>query len=557
MASPLLVVGWDGAGWPLLEPWLGAGELPHVARLCAEGARASLRSTLPAATFPAWTSLVTGVNPGRHGILDFAERVPGTLRLRFVNGSWRRVPALWTLLSEAGRRVAVVSVPATYPPEPVRGVMVSGFDTPLTAAIDGSFVHPRSRWPEIRGIAGRLPFADFQEVATGAGWHDRALRALLDGIERRARLGETLLARDAPDLLMVVFGESDTVAHHFWRFHDPRSPRFAPSPHRDAIRTIYAALDRALGRLVAAAGSGATVVVVSDHGSMGASDRVVHVNRHLADAGLLRFRPPEGRHAFARTLRAAAVRAVPFRWQAPLLRRLPRAAGRLEGASRFGGIDWEGTVAYSDELDYHPSVWLNVRGREPQGTVSRAAYETTCARVTAALRGWRDPEGRPVVERVWRRTEVYHGPATESAPDLLLELASVDGYRPSALHSGGPGPSLRRLAPEEYGAGKTAGMNGTHERDGVFVAAGSGVRAAGALGDREIVDVMPTLLALAGAAVPQDLDGMAIAEALVATPAYGGVTLSDRAPARVELDAESEAEMAARLEALGYLEPPA
>jgi predicted AlkP superfamily phosphohydrolase/phosphomutase len=250
------------------------------------------------------------------------------------------------------------------------------------------------------------------------------------------------------------------------------------------------------------------------------------------------------------------VRAVPFRWQAPLLRRLPRAAGRIEAASRFGRIDWEGTVAYSDELDYHPSVWLNVRGREPHGTVSRAAYETTCARVTAALRGWRDGEGRPVVERVWRRTEVYHGPATERAPDLLLELASVDGYRPSTLHSGGPGPSLRRLAPEEYGSGKTAGMNGAHEREGVFVAAGPGVRAAGAVGCREIADVMPTVLALAGLAIPDDLDGVAITEVLVEAPCYGGASAEGGPRARVDFDAESAADMAARLAALGYLEPP-
>jgi predicted AlkP superfamily phosphohydrolase/phosphomutase len=530
--------------------------LPHLARLCGQGIRASLRSTLPAATFPAWTSLVTGVNPGRHGVLDFAERVPGTLRVRFVNGSWRRAPALWTLLGDAGRRVAVVSVPATYPPEPVRGVMVSGFDTPLTAAIDGSFVHPRSRWPEIRGIVGRLPFADFQEVATGVGWHGRALTALLDGIERRTRLGETLLGRDAPDLMMIVFGESDTVAHHFWRFHDPRSPRFAPSPHRDAMRAVYVALDRALGRLAAAAGPGATVVVVSDHGSMGASDRVVHVNRHLAETGLLRFRPPASRHALARTLRRAAVRMVPFRWQAPLLRRLPRAAGRIEGASRFGRIDWPGTVAYSEELDYHPSVWLNVQGREPHGIVPPDAYERACARVTAAVRAWRDGDGRPVVERVWRRTEVYHGPATEHAPDLLLELAPVDGYRPSVLHSDGPGPSLGRLAPHEHGAGKTAGMNGAHDREGVFVAAGSGVPAAGAVGRREIVDVLPTLLALAGVTVPGDLDGAVIRDAVVEPPRYGGASGEAGGRARVELDAESEAEMAARLAALGYLEPP-
>src|SRR5262249_51635979 len=135
--APILVIGLDGATLDLVGPWVKQGRLPVLGRLMREGAWGRLRSTIPAATFPAWTSLVTGVTPGRHGILDFTERVPGTYRLRFVNGSFRRAPAMWTRLTHAGRRVAVVTVPATYPPEPVAGIMVSGFESPLSAAVDG------------------------------------------------------------------------------------------------------------------------------------------------------------------------------------------------------------------------------------------------------------------------------------------------------------------------------------------------------------------------------------------------------------------------------------
>src|SRR5215468_2993458 len=293
----------------------------------ATGAWGPLRSTVPPATFPAWTSLVTGVNPGRHGILDFVERVPGTLRVRFVNGSQRRTPALWTRLSAAGRRVAVLTVPATYPPEPLNGLMVSGFDSPVTTGIDGSFVFPRSFHAELRRLVGRLPFADFQEVRTGPRWHDRAVASLLDGIERRTLLAETLLAREAWDALMVVFGESATVAHHFWRFHDARSPRYAPGPYADAILRVYRALDSAIGRMLAAAGD-ACVAVVSDHGSGGAGDRVVHLNRFLESRGFLGFRAGGG--SGARAARRLALRTIPFRLQGSLLRRLPGAAGRLE-----------------------------------------------------------------------------------------------------------------------------------------------------------------------------------------------------------------------------------
>ena len=545
------MLGLDGATLDLVAPWVAAGELPVLGRLMAEGAWGPLRSTLPPATFPAWTSLVTGVNPGRHGVLDFVERVPGTSRVRFVNGSQRRTPALWTRVSAAGGRVAALSVPATYPPEPVNGIMVSGFDSPVTTGIDGSFVYPPAFHDEIRRAIGRLPFADFQEMRTGPRWHERALAMLLDGVERRTALAELLLRREPWEALMVVFGESDTVAHHFWRFHDRASPRWAASPHADAIRRVYRALDVAIGRLVAAAGD-ASVAVVSDHGSGGAGDRVIHVNRYLAEQGMLRFRAGGG--TTARRLRDLAVRAVPHRLQGAVLRRAPEMAGRLEGGARFGAVDWGGTTAFSDELDYHPAVWINAMDREPHGTVPLADYERVRDDVARALEGWRDPDGRPVVERAWRREEIYRGPAVERAPDLLLELATVDGYSYSCLRSDGPGPALRRLAPQEYGAGKGAGLNGSHRRDGLFVLAGPGVTPAGALPSADIVDVLPTLLPLAGLPIPLGLDGAPIPGVLDRPPQWGADPLPESTAIPTPYGEAESHEIAARLRSLGYLE---
>lgn len=552
MPAPLLLIGLDGAGLDLVEPWVAEGRLPALGALLARGAFGPLRSTIPAATFPAWTSLMTGVNPGRHGVLDFLERVPGTYRMRFMNGSHRRVPALWNRLSAAGKRSAVLTVPATYPPEPIEGVMVSGWDTPLTTRIDASFVHPPAFHDEVRRLVGTLPFADFQEVRTGAGWHARALTSLLDGIDRRTRLAEALLRREPLDALIVVYGESDTVAHHFWRFHDPASPRHAPSPHGDAVRRVYEALDAAVGTLVAAAGPDAVVAVVSDHGSGGASDRVLHLNRRLADCGLLSFRPSGG--GAARLARRLALRTVPARLQGAILRRAPETAGRLEGLARLGQIDWSGTRAYSEELDYHPSVWINRTDRDPEGTVAPSDYERLRDDVVAALTAWRDDDGQAVVARVWRREEVYAGPATEHAPDLLVEPAWHRGYRPSCLRSPGPGPALRVLAAAEHGAGKDAGTSGIHRREGLFALAGPGVSARGRLAAADVVDVLPTLLPLAGLPVPDGLDGRPIREALAVAVAESADAVAPPTAAPVAFGPEETRVLAERLAALGYLD---
>src|SRR5207249_6905977 len=166
---------------------------------------------------------------------------------------------------------------------------------------------------------------------------------------------------------------------------------------------------------------------------------------------------------------------------------------------------------------------------------------------------WRDEAGRPVVERVWRREELYAGPFVERAPDLVLELALVDGYSRSCLPSAGPGPALRRLAPAEHGGGKGRGMNGAHRPDGLFVLAGAGVRPASALGPADIVDVLPPLLALAGEPVPGGLDGRPIAGALAAEPRSAPDPLPEAALGPRPFDAGETRELAARLSALGYL----
>src|SRR5690606_34207727 len=151
---------------------------------------------------------------------------------------------------------------------------------------------------------------------------------------------------------------------------------------------------------------------------------------------------------------------------------------------------------------------------DPEGTVAAADYERLREQVTDALTSWRDDAGEPVVARVWRREEVYDGPATERAPDLLVEPAWHRGHRPSCLRRAGPGPALRVLDPSEHGAGKDAGTSGTHRREGLFALAGPGVAVRGRCTAADVVDVLPTLLPLAGLPVPEGLDGRPIADAL-------------------------------------------
>lgn len=553
----LLVVGLDGATWDLMAPWMAEGRLPNLHALCDAGTYGPLTATMPPATFPSWTTFMTGVNPGRHGIFDFTRRDPGQYRVRFVNATFRKAPTVWRLLSDADRRVCVLGLPGTYPPEPVNGVMLSGFDTPVTTRADASFVYPPERARQVAALGG-FPFADFQEFHTGPGWHRQALERLLRGIETKVRLATALIREEPWDCFLLLFGESDTVAHHFWRFHDRLSPRYDPtaaSELGDAIATVYMALDAAVGQLRRLLPE-ADVLVASDHGFGGVGRKAIHLNRWLAERGWLRFANDNGGAVAAQVKRRAlewlppALQARLFRWRGASL------ANRLESHARFAGIDWAETQVFSEELNYFPSLWLNVRGREARGRVAPEDYERVCAAVCAEIAEWCDPEhGRPIVRRAWRRDDLYSGPWVHHAPDVILELNEDAGYSYACLPSRtvAAGEAVRILSPGQCEGGKLAGMSGSHRRDGVFLLSGPRVRRDGWIEGIQMADMAPTMLSLCGVACREDFDGETMAS-IVSDTQYARATRRKDASAERAYGAREEAEIAARLTDLGYLE---
>ena len=544
------MLGLDGASWDVIDPLIAAGKLPNLAAWRAQGRAARLASCVPPMSFPAWSSFATGLGPGRHGLFDFTQKLPGRYRLRFTNASDRLGATLFARASRAGRRVLALGMPASFPPEPVDGLLVSGFDAPVSAGTDARSASDPARYAAVAARTGAWMIPDLDEAALGEGWHERAVGVLLARIARKRDFALEALAQlraaaggARPELACVIFSESDTVAHHYWRDHDPASPRHDPGAsavRRGAVTAVYAALDAACGELRAAYGEDALCAVVSDHGSGGASRTVVHLNRRLAECGLLR-RQGAGRSAdrLARSARDLALRLLPPRLAQQVFRRAREAAARVESAARFGGFDWRATQAFSEEANTQPGVWINLRGREAEGCVSPADYERVRGEVMDALLDWKKPGGGAVVARARRREEVYAGPCVERAPDLVVELALDAGYGlslvPTPWDSDFSG-SLRGLEPFELAGGRGRGMNGTHRPDGLLLAVGEGAAALHAHPRPRLEDVAPTLLSALGVAPDPALDGISLSG-----PPRG-------------YDSEEEALVANRLRRLGYLE---
>jgi predicted AlkP superfamily phosphohydrolase/phosphomutase len=560
VSARALVIGLDGADVDVIAS-LGPASLPTLTELMARGAWARLRSVLPPATLPNWTTFLTGVDPGVHGVFDFTIR-RGT-RVEFAGGTVREAPTIAARLDRLGLACAVLGFPATWPPERLaHGIFVSGWDSPVAFEADRSFVWPPERYDAIRARFGPIRFGEIDEIGADCqGWHEGLAAALEARIAERCALARWVIEERAWDLVMVYFGESDTAAHHLWAHHDPGSPRHptrAPRAAREGLARVYEALDRSVGALVAAAGDGCEITIVSDHGSGGASDKVLYLNRALAEAGLLAFRPgSDGADAIA-TLKDLGMRALPPRARDALFRAAGRALpGWIESRARFGTIDFARTRVFSDELNYFPALHVNLRGREPEGIVRRAELGAIRAEIEALAARLRDPwSGAPVIAKVHAREELFSGPHVDRAPDFLLELALDRGYSwnllPSASAPPATGP-FRRLAPEEYLGRKGRSLPGSHRPRGLLIAAGPRVRAVGEI-DARIADATATLLARLDVRPGTDLAGRVLREILArGTAGAAAQTLPEVRAVRASVSADLT-RTEARLRALGYVD---
>lgn len=531
----LLVIGLDGATWDLIGPWADAGELPLFKSLRDAGAHGPLRSVAPNLTPPGWTTAFTGVNPGKHGIFDFFTLEPGADAMRVVTSADRKAPALWEILAHHGVRTGVFNVPTTYPADPVPGFFVTGMGTP---GLTGPWIHPAEE-----GAALLSAFPSFKLGADPKHIERGDLQAFLDElyaltqVQEEAVLG--LASRHRPHVLIFVYDDLDRVMHFYWRFMDPAHPRHqkARPEIAGAILGYYRRIEKGIARLrQAMGGEGADLCVLSDHG-FGPLHTDVFLNRVLADWGYLAPLPVAGEALRKPLWKRALKRAVPQQartWVRQNVKASP--LGRP-----LGFVDWEKTRAFYASVSGR-SVYLNVRGRQPEGVVDPEEYESLRVELGERILALRDPAGVPVARAVHLSDEVYSGPHAGNAPDLVIQEDGRYAYRVDW--------SDRAFAPaSQYGVDKS----GSHRPDGVLILHGPSFRP-GEVAGAQLQDVTPTLLAALELPAGADMDGRILYEALARPPGVGTADYSNlRGTAGPALAADEEAQLAERLKGLGYM----
>jgi len=487
----LVILGLDGATWTVLDPMRQRGLMPNLDALLKRSAHGTLRSIVPPVTSAAWTSMMTGCGPARHGVFDhrYYDVAAGQMK---VNHSARvRVPTFWHLLSDAGKSVVSLNVPVTYPPLPVRGVVVSGMDAPhLDAALSGApefAARLRQEAPaySLRYFWKRAP-QTLEELTENA-------RLTAESFMGRAE-GGLLADRMVPDwsALMVQFQNLDPFQHRVWPYLNVDETGVENLAWNAAAGEVMAGLDRAIGKLVELADRrNAGVLVVSDHGFGPCLGRI-HVNRILIDAGVAHLPGVTGQ------IKRRVSQAVDHTKLWGAKRDNPNARSSsfdLSVVAQFP-FDWKRTLAFAPHQDTAAMIYLNSTARRPGAPLETPRQiEEARAAAMQALSEARHPEsGTPLFPQVIPTAEAYGlDPAAEGYPDLIALPDEAYWVR-------------TKLTPGRQWVEPDANLPGTHRPEGVVALVGPGVEPGRSL-KANLPDVAPTILKLLGLPIPGHMEG--------------------------------------------------
>ncbi|MEM3808139.1 MAG: alkaline phosphatase family protein [Nitrososphaerota archaeon] len=467
MVKKIAVIGLDSVPPSLLFDRL-IDKLPNFRHLYESGLHGNLLSCDPPITVPAWMVMMTGKNPGKLGIYGFRHRKPGTYSDGYiVNSTHVKEETVWDVLSREGKKSIVLGVPPSYPPKPLKnGIVVSCFLTPNK---DRSFTYPEELRKEILEITGgRYEF----DVTFRTEDRDVLKQELFAMTEARLDVALYLVNNKQWDFFMMHEIGFDRLHHAFWKFFDPAHPKYVKGNKYEHIaEEYYSMFDQRLGKLMSSFPKDTITFILSDHGSK-AMKGAFCVNQWLEREGYLR------------------------------LRTRPKAQLDLGKAD----IDWSRTKAWGWG-GYYARIFFNVKGREPNGTISPSDLENEKKKLTQKIMSISDGNGRAMVNKVFEPDKLY-GKAIGDKPDLMVYFDDLNWRS-----AGTVGHDSLYLSENDTGPDDSV-----HSMDGVFMMYVPGRDLGGKkIEGLRIEDIGPTILKLYGLAYSGGpVDGRVIPEVLEA-----------------------------------------
>ncbi len=456
----VFVIGLDCAEPTLVfERW--REHLPNLRQLMDRGVYGELTSTIPAITVPAWASMLSSKDPGQLGFYGFRNRADHSYeRMSIATSRAVKADRVWDVLSRVGKQVVVAGVPQTFPVSPVNGCMISSFLTPSTLS---RYTYPENLKDEIAGLLDDEYMLDVHQFRTEN--KDHLLEQIYKMADQHHKLILHLMTAKPWDFFMHVDMGVDRMHHAFWKFFDECHPLYeAGNRYQDAIRDYYVHIDRQIGERLALLDDDTAVLVVSDHGGQPMMGGICF-NEWLKQEGYLSLEyQPEG--------------VVP-----------------LEKCE----VDWDRTLAWGSG-GYYARLFLNVKGREPNGVVEPEDYERVRDELARRIEAIADPDGN-CIGSVAHKPEVIYREVNNIAPDLIVYFGDLRWRSVGSL-------GLDRIHTFENDTGPD---DANHAQNGLYIYYDPKRQGAGLGARQHLMDVAPTILDLIGVPVPAEMRGRSFA----------------------------------------------
>jgi predicted AlkP superfamily phosphohydrolase/phosphomutase len=460
----VMVIGLDCAAPELVFNQF-RDELPTLRSLYEGGVWGELESCIPAITVPAWASMMSSKDPGTLGVYGFRNRRDYTYdNMVIANGSHIKEPRVWDIVGEAGKKVSLIGVPQTFPMKPVNGTTIGSF---LAPSVESEFTYPPELREKVLSIAPRYEL-DVRNFRTPD--KDWLVQQIWDMTEQRFEVLNYLMEQPWDYFMWVEMGV-DRIHHGLWSYMDPGHRRYTPNnPYENKIREYYKLIDAQLAKMLSRIDDDTMVMVVSDHGGK-KMDGGIAVNEWLCRNGYLTLYdvPPEMFDAEGNRI------LTPFT--------------KVD-------VDWSKTKAWGSG-GYYGRVYLNVEGREPQGSIKREDYETVRNELIDRFKAIPDHEGRPMDTRVFKPQEIYHK-VRNVPPDLIVYWDNLNWRSVGGFGYGGVHTFENDTGPDDC----------NHASNGLFILydprqPNNGREIKG----KQLMDVAPTILDLMGVKTPDDMQG--------------------------------------------------
>ncbi len=394
----IFVLGIDGVPFSFLDHSFNQGKMIKFARFARKNGIRRIHSVYPTVSSVAWTTYATGKNPGAHNIFGFVDRDPSPFSIRVTTARDRKAQTIWQKLSRAGKKVVVINVPLTYPPEPVNGILVSGFlctdiGRASYPAEFNNYLKTRDYVIDVDAWLARKSKKDF-------------IRKLHLAMEKRFEIAFDMIENEEWDFFQLHIMETDRLFHFYWNDLENKGEYYLQ------IESFIEKLDNCIGKLEEKLTENDRLLILSDHGFCGIKAEV-QLNVWLEKNGLLKYED---------------------------------------------GVDKKLENYHGDSICYSiipGRIFLNLKNREAKGTVTPNDYEKMRYGIKQKLLDLKDPQtNQRIIDKVFLREEIYHGPYLERAADIIVH--PFKGY------------DLKAKA-DSLNVVERSDLNGMHTYDDAFI----------------------------------------------------------------------------------------